>query len=181
MDDERYREGIKSDLTVREDEYFSSRFKKLSSSGHNLSPPEYLEDIQCLEFYQTTLKSFQQMVPFLGAGRRGLYICNHGGLPVFASGCRIDAECNSSRLVFNEPCDPEHITNAETNSIRCARSGETLGYFIDGKFLVDPTKLCFLPIDVPWPTMSQPENVWGSEGQYRAWNLHERSSRPLTY
>ena len=44
--------------------------------------------------------------------------------------------------------------------------------------------LLFLPLDIPWPVECQPENFWGTEGQYRSWGekgSHELSSRPLSY
>ena len=55
---------------------------------------------------------------YLGDGQKGLYVCAIGGLPLFASGTRIESECTAQQLVFSEPCDPEHITlvSEENNS-----------------------------------------------------------------
>lgn len=47
---------------------------------------------------------------YLGDGQKGLYVCAIGGLPLFASGTRIEEECTAQQLVFSEPCDPDHIT-----------------------------------------------------------------------
>ena len=47
---------------------------------------------------------------YLGDGQKGLYVCAIGGLPLFASGTRIEEECTAKQLVFSEPCDPDHIT-----------------------------------------------------------------------
>lgn len=38
MDDELARKGIKQELTTTADEYLDLRFKRLSDSGHNLTP-----------------------------------------------------------------------------------------------------------------------------------------------
>lgn len=38
MDDEKARATCKTDITARDDNYLSTRFSKLSSSGHDLTP-----------------------------------------------------------------------------------------------------------------------------------------------
>ena len=79
---------------------------------------------------------------YLGDGQKGLYVCAIGGLPLFASGTRIEDECTAQQLVFSEPCDPEHITlvseddgNISSSSssgpaeqkFKCTRSDTPLG------------------------------------------------------
>jgi hypothetical protein len=118
---------------------------------------------------------------FLGKDRKGLYVCHVGGLPLFASGTRVDSLCTGSSVVFEEPCDAAHIC-IEHGRIHCVRSGLCVGEVVhDGKYRVFSKCLRFLDLDAPWPPESQPENFWGSEGQYRAWNKHEMSDRPLSY
>jgi hypothetical protein len=120
---------------------------------------------------------------FLGEGDKGIYVTDVGGLPVFASGARIDIQCTKSALVFDEPCDETHISvSAVDGSVRCARSSEILGARTSpGKYTIDSRKVRFLRLSDPWPVSSQPENFWGSEGQYRSWNRNELSKRPLSY
>ena len=118
---------------------------------------------------------------FLGKGKKGIYVSDVGGLPLFASGSRLDARCTGSFLIFTEPCDPTHIRLAD-NKVFCVRSGYMVGEVNhDGTFKLFARNTRFFDVDSQWPPESQPENFWGSEGQYCAWNHHERSSRPLSY
>jgi hypothetical protein len=119
---------------------------------------------------------------FLGSGQKGLYVAAVGGLPMFASGTRVDGRCTKTQLVFDEPCDHSHVVVDGAGMVRCVRSGVTVGTTIDeGRYAVDPTAVRFLLLDAPWPVESQPENFWGTEGQYVAWNNHDLSKRPLSY
>eukprot|EP01041_Mallomonas_annulata_P012088 gene12088-25343_t len=179
MDDERLREGVKLDLTAREDNYLSTKFFKLSSSGHDITPMS--EDDK-----RNRKESSQQPFEiYLGHSQRGIYTCKVGGLPLFASGFRVDNECNENELVFLEPCDSDHIS-LKNNNLYCSRSGLKIGYMsspstITKKYIVFCNQVRFYAINSPWPIESQPENYWGSEGQYRAWNEHELDAHPLSY
>lgn len=104
-----------------------------------------------------------------------------GGLPLFSSGMRIDDSCSSLCLRFAEPCDESHISHDDKGVIRCVRSGIIIGKKEGNIFTVNSRLLRFHSIDEKWPVESQPENYWGSEGQYRAWNMHEMSNKPLSY
>lgn len=184
MDDERERKGIKVDLTaIEDDDYLRSRFKKLSSSGHNLTPMSGIE----IKNYNMSLQSVHE--DLLGNDRKGIYVCLIGGLPLFSSGFRVDSKCNieDQTLTFSEPCDPEHIQISEKNEVLCARSNMVVGYIEQNNtstevlYKVYAERVRFYDVHEPWPVDSQPENYWGSEGQYRAWNGHELSSHPLSY
>ena len=48
-------------------------------------------------------------------------------------------------------------------------------------YLVDRDRVMFLPADSPWPQRSQPENYWGTEGQFVAWNDNDMAKKPLSY
>jgi hypothetical protein len=107
--------------------------------------------------------------------------------------------CDEDILFFNEPCDEMHIrTECDTRNdnisrIYCVRSGSQIGLYYeefhsnDQMFqhiymLNDLDMIRFFNIQQPWPVPSQPENCWGSEGQYRAWNNNELSQKgPLSY
>lgn len=67
---------------------------------------------------------------------------------------------------------------------RCVRSGiaiglqATLSGSVDDKqpacvYAVPASALLFLPLDRAWPVESQPENVWGTEGQYLAYKQRD--------
>ena len=161
MDDEVARPNIKEELTTRE-EYLDTRFKRLSSSGHDLTPIDTVDWIMLilsganLDFLGVrtlphlppttspllTLLS-QQMSQvtwnektqaqtdgrvgcrYLGDGQKGLYVCAIGGLPLFASGTRIEEECTAQQLVFSEPCDPDHITLVTEDNISSSSDGSS--------------------------------------------------------
>lgn len=181
MDDEISRAGIKEELTTRDD-YLDSRFVRLSSSGHDLTPmlPNEVEAQLAAAGRSCVMEAIDEHM-FLGQGRRGLYVCDIGGLPLFASGSRIDTQCSSSVLVFREPCDDSHV-NSSDGQLFCVRSGLLIGEVLcNGTFKLFASRARFLGIEDRWPPESQPENFWGSEGQYRAWNQHEMSDRPLSY
>ena len=176
MDDEIYRQGIKLDITARDDDYLSSKFSKLSSSGHDITPMT----INDKNSYQ--ISPAQQFEIYLGYANKGIYVCKVGGLPLFASGYRIDNECNETMLAFTEPCDPTHISINNDYQIHCIRSNEHIGFIDENKtYRVFTSSLRFYDISAQWPVESQPENYWGSEGQYRAWNEHDLDARPLSY
>ena len=121
-------------------------------------------------------------LPFLGGGQKGLYVSAVGGLPMFASGTRVDGLCIGAHLVFEELCDDSHAGVDVVGAVRCTRSGLAVGTRDpNGRYIVDATAVRFLPLDAPWPVESQPENFWGTEGQYVAWNNHDLSKRPLSY
>lgn len=67
------------------------------------------------------------------------------------------------------------------------KSFSLLLYCIVGNvmYVVEEEHVCFLSVDTPWPVECQPENFWGTEGQYRSWGTergsHELSARPLSY
>lgn len=141
----------------------------------------------------------QQGVSYLGEGMKGLYVCAIGGLPLFASGARVENRCNDHVLCFTEPCDTDHLMMVATSDpqqqqpykrLVCARSHSDVGavlLILDADqqqrqcYEVNVGAVRFLLLDTPWPIESQPENFWGTEGQYRAWNNHDLSSRPLSY
>jgi len=193
MDDEREREGIKLDITAREDDYLSSRFLRLSSSGHDITPMSD-ED----KFKSIAIKEQEYKGQFLGDQQKGIYVSKIGGLPLFASGYRVDNMCNSTSLVFTEPCDPDHVVRKRDQTIFCKRSGICLGCIqiktLSNKennqenhienidmYIINSNTVRFYEASGKWPVESQPENYWGSEGQYRAWNQHELDSTPLSY
>lgn len=142
---------------------------------------------------------------YLGFKEKGLYVSAFGGLPLFSSGNRIgpylDRDSQKRYISFSEPCDPSHVqivreeNSSHGHRLRCARSQEFIGWIKtvstaeNGserqlQYFVDEDCLCFLPLQIAWPLQSQPENFWGSEGQYRSWGTesnHELSARPLSY
>lgn len=179
MDDEIARQGIKEELTTRE-YYLENRFTKLSSSGHDLTPltPAEIDEFKVKLVRQTQTQTAEdgEEGSFLGAGQKGLYVCSIGGLPLFASGFRVDKDCNTNTLVFTEPCDEEHIRTWQSGQdtfFDCVRSGITVGKKINGKFAVNSKTVSFLPLNRPFPVESQPENYWGTEGQFRQWERRE--------
>jgi heme exporter protein D len=204
MDDEVSRSGIKEELTTR-DEYLDARFRGLSPSGHDLTPMTSEEIERWKETHHdyglkwdgsrrpTGCEIGLDLSPFLGMGDRGLYVAAIGGLPVFASGARIDKLCDGKYLYFTEPCDEVHINverGSDSKPIRCIRSNTLLGSKVQIKdkngnntdaYEINVQAVRFLPLRMPWPPESQPENFWGTEGQYRAWNEHDLSKRPLSY
>lgn len=181
MDDEVARYGIKQELTTNSDQYFDQTFRKLSTSGHNLTPytkEELKHSQEHQEERRSHLQQYQSIHPFLGANMKGLYVHTIGGLPLFSSGSRVDAACSPTTLVFEEPCDNEHLID----QIYCARTGRRIGEIKeDGRYYIPVENLYLLPIHAKWPVESQPENFWGTEGQYAAWNSNERISKPLSY
>ena len=215
MDDELAREGIKQELTTREDEYLSTRFVRLSSSGHDLTPLSLEERSEVKKSLQKEEeeKEEEKEGSFMGEGKKGMYVSRIGGLPLYTSGHRIDRLCSASNLYFEMPCDEDHILITSNSMIRCVRSQEIVGQLVlynteededkekgqeeeegeegeedegeeGGRRLVHcihASSLRFLPLHSAWPVESQPENFWGTEGQYRSWNQHEMSNRPLSY
>ena len=201
MDDEVSRPGIKEELTTRDD-YLDSRFKLLSPSGHDLTPMTSDEIFDWMSEKFNKYGLYNKMnpqqpvvveVPHLGYGQKGLYVCAIGGLPLFSSGSRQNSTTNT--LYFLEPCDSTHIRVDKTNNdgkslVYCVRSGFKIGSAEISNttnnskqllYKVDSSKVRFLPISLQWPVESQPENFWGTEGQYRAWNNHDLISKPLSY
>jgi len=174
MDDEVARPGIKVELTTR-DEYMEQRFTRLSESGHDLTRllPEELAQLK----QQTTNAISAQ---HSGLGIKGLYVATYGGLPMFASGDRLDVLCTPSELFFSAPCDPEHIRVVTRNNphahgeFYCIRSAEKIGDVLTDstgkkthyRVTVKEGTLRFYSLDKPFPIESQPESYWGSEDQY---------------
>lgn len=217
MDDELARKGIKQELTTTDDEYLDVRFKRLSASGHNLTPmtadeiQQYTTDRSGDNYITDTDSSTADSSKYIGEGRKGVYVHRIGGLPLFTSGYRVDEECTHDLLVFEQPCDSSHITELSDkegvdviyiddnsyqwlkHSIRCVRSGLIVGNMLESlphtpirsrrrkRYLIPSCHVRFLSIDSMWPIDSQPENFWGTEGQYRAWNQHDMSDKPLSY
>ncbi|CAM9910437.1 unnamed protein product [Ectocarpus sp. 4 AP-2014] len=114
---------------------------------------------------------------------KGLYACAVGGLPLFTSGWKLEPRAEDDCPSFAEPCDDEHLVeehdaeNAVT-AVSCARSRVRVGRVVgdagspSGKrYLIRSAALEFYPLGKPLPVRCQPENYWGSEGQYRAWVL----------
>jgi len=164
MDDEVARAGIKVELTTR-DEYLETRFTKLSESGHDLTPllPSELDRLK----KETICGNFSGL-PF----RKGLYCAKIGGLPMFASGDRLDDKCSDDELVFQAPCDPEHIWLDDKNNFYCKRSGLAIGK-VDTRsetwlyrVKISEGTLNFHSLDKPFPVESQPESYWGTEDQW---------------
>ncbi|CAM9965939.1 unnamed protein product, partial [Hapterophycus canaliculatus] len=116
---------------------------------------------------------------------KGLYACAVGGLPLFTSGWKLESRIGDDCPSFAEPCDEEHLLEEQdaadsgaATSVFCARSGVRVGTVIadagspSGKrYLVLSEALEFHPLGKALPVRCQPENYWGSEGQYRAWIL----------
>jgi hypothetical protein len=88
-------------------------------------------------------------------------------------------------LAFSEPCDEEHVDVMSNRDVNCVRSGITVGKFVSkigsSVYFVEKDKVVFLPADMPWPQRSQPENYWGTEGQFVAWNNNDMLKKPLSY
>ena len=181
MDDEVARVGIKTELTTKED-YLDKKFVKLSPSGHDVTGFDDVDRNHWIEDYKDIYDNYdiKESDEFLGSKRKGLYVCVIGGLPLFSSGYRVENECNRSVLTFDAPCDNDHIVNNK-NNIYCCRSGLQIGILEKGKYVVDPTVLRFLDISDKVPVPSQPENFWGTEGQFCAWNSNEMLAKPLSY
>jgi peptide methionine sulfoxide reductase MsrB len=68
------------------------------------------------------------------------------------------------------------------NGLTCTRTGILVGllssshcvatadqYLIPLRYTVFSNRVKFLSLDDPWPIECQPENIWGTEGQYVAW------------
>jgi len=130
----------------------------------------------------------------LGSGQKGLYVSAYGGLPLFSSGNLIGKlqQSSTTYIAFSEPCDPTHVkilrshVDNSKHHLQCTRSLEIIGWIevsekVEPRYVVDEDCLCFLPFNVPWPVQCQPENFWGTEGQYRSWNRHDLISKPLSY
>ena len=181
MDDEVARIGIKTELTTKE-EYLDLKFVKLSFSGHDVTRYDDEDSKQWIEDYKDIYDSYniKDSDTFLGSNRKGLYVSYIGGLPLFSSGFRVENECNRSVLTFDAPCDDDHIVN-NNNKIYCIRSGLQIGVLEKEKYVVDAATLRFLDINERIPISSQPENFWGTEGQFCAWNSNEMLSKPLSY
>eukprot|EP00752_Nemacystus_decipiens_P006998 g6277.t1 len=199
MDDEIARKGIKEELTTR-DEYLATRFTKLSASQHDLTPltPSETQEAAC---HLPPDKKAVLFGAAAGGQRdsadpgdeanggwrdhreKGLYACAVGGLPLFTSGWKLEPRPEDVCPSFAQPCDEEHLIeelDAEegVTFISCARSGIRLGRVIadpdspSGKrYLISSVALEFHPLGKALPVRCQPENYWGSEGQYRAWVL----------
>lgn len=187
MDDEIPRNTAKIDLTTK-DEYLSSRFIKLSSSGYDLTPLESHEINNWIkassnQVYFNIFNS-NNTKNFLGFQEKGIYVNNIGGLPLFSSGFRIDEMCNSTTLYFHKPCDEEHIY-LNHDDVYCVRSnvciGRRLYHSNDYIYCILVKYLQFFSLDQVWPISSQPDNVWGTEGQFTSWNNNQRSKNPLSY
>ncbi|CAM9492179.1 unnamed protein product [Discosporangium mesarthrocarpum] len=123
--------------------------------------------------------------------RVGMYACVIGGLPLFTSGCRLPPLPGDICLSFFEPCDPEHVledgegrgrgrggTGSGGSPVFCSRSGVQVGdVLIDSasptgkRYRVLSSALEFHPLGRPLPVRCQPENYWGTEGQYRVWQF----------
>jgi len=181
MDDEVARAGIKIELTTKE-EYLDKKFVKLSSSGHDVTRFDDVDRNHWIEDYKDIYDRYniKDNDAFLGSKRRGLYVSCIGGLPLFSSGYRVENDCNRAVLTFDAPCDDDHIVNND-NKIYCIRSGLQVGILEKGKYIIDATILRFLDIDERIPIPSQPENFWGTEGQYKMWNNNEMLNKPLSY
>ncbi|CAM9390263.1 unnamed protein product [Ectocarpus fasciculatus] len=114
---------------------------------------------------------------------KGLYACAVGGLPLFTSGWKLEPRAEDDCPSFAEPCDDEHLVeehDAENGvtAVSCARSRVRVGSVVgdsgspSGKrYLIRSAALEFHPLGKALPVRCQPENYWGSEGQYRAWVL----------
>lgn len=111
-----------------------------------------------------------------------------GGLPLFSTGYLLTEDSQNgymNMLSFSEPCDEEHIVVMSNRKVNCVRSGITVGELAlkngSNIYLVEKDKTVFLPGDMPWPQRSQPENYWGTEGQFVAWNDNDMAKKPLSY
>ncbi|CAM9848262.1 unnamed protein product [Pylaiella littoralis] len=115
---------------------------------------------------------------------KGLYACAVGGLPLFTSGWKLAPRAEDACPSFAEPCDGEHLiqerdpVNGEGTFVSCARSRVRVGRVVadsrspSGKrYLISSAALEFHPLGKALPVRCQPENYWGSEGQYRVWVL----------
>jgi hypothetical protein len=181
MDDEVARVGIKTELTTKE-EYLETKFVKLSNSGHDVTGFDDGDRKKWIKDYKDIYDRYnlKDSDAFLGNNRKGLYVSCIGGLPLFSSGYRVENECSRSVLTFDAPCDDDHIVN-NNNKIYCIRSGLQIGVIEKEKYIVDAATLRFLDIKERIPTSSQPENFWGTEGQFCAWNFNEMLNKPLSY
>jgi peptide methionine sulfoxide reductase MsrB len=194
MDDEVNRVGIKDDLTTKDD-YLNSKFTRLSPSGHDLTPLDVNAVEELLRSLEATLNdipvksiddSLSGRYRYQGENQKGIYVCKIGGLPLFSSGRRYDTFCNDKYLYFTDVCDPAHVHIDDlTSEVKCVRSGILVGKVIEGEnksmYQINANLLNFYSIKEKWPVESQPENFWGTEGQYRAWNQHEITNNPLSY
>lgn len=173
-DDEVSRRGIKFEFTTHGD-YLEERFVGLSKSGHDLTPLLH-EEIMRLEEELCDRGDYDGL--FLGAGQKGLYCERVGGLPLFSSGCRIDEKCSKSALAFDEACDDDHVLVTPGGLVMDVRCGRRIGErsASDGLFYVLPSEVVFYALSEALPPQSQPENFWGTEGQYTT-----RLEGPLSY
>ena len=183
MDDEVARAGIKQELTTK-DEYLDTRFTKLSTSGHDLTP------LTAEEMRVASEKEPSDIETITGLGTRGLYCSAVGGLPIYSSGSRLDKECNATTLVFSEPCDPEHIEvrriapGDSTAEVFCKRSGMLVARAEMGQddcvlrhyVPLSLKSLRFHDLRKPFPIESRPESLWGTEDQF-SYSLQQGSSR----
>lgn len=75
----------------------------------------------------------------------------------------------------------------QVQALFCVRSGLGVGVqaSVDGSdddrqlsfvYVVDANSVIFLSLDRSWPIESQPENIWGTEGQYLAYKQQENLS-----
>ena len=171
MDDEIARSGIKIELTTRH-KYLETRFSRLSMSGHDITSfndedtKEWINDYQ--EIYDSNYGINENDI-YLGNNRKGIYVCYIGGLPLFSTGNRLHSECNKQTLTFDAPCDEDHIV-IKNSKVSCIRSNLEVGSYDNGKYTIESSKVRFLGISQVWPTSSQPENFWGTEGQFCQWN-----------
>lgn len=118
--------------------------RKLSASGHDLTPPSPAE----IEALAATLSPEERRVilqhgtepPFCGGllanKSAGVYACRLCGLPLFRSGAKF--ESGTGWPSFTAPFDPDHVATIRDTShgmirteIRCARCGGHLGHVFD--------------------------------------------------
>ncbi|CAM9342728.1 unnamed protein product [Laminaria digitata] len=183
----------RQELTTR-DEYLATRFTKLSASGHDLTPLTQSEVREAA----ADLSPAEASALFDGANEeenanenrgwrdhreKGLYACAVGGLPLFTSGWKLDPRAGDEYPSFATPCDDEHLLEERdveegVTFVSCARSRVRVGTVTDDlgspsgrRYLIAGAALEFHPLGKALPVRCQPENYWGSEGQYRAWVL----------
>lgn len=184
MDDEVARPGQKIEFTTKEDEFYV-KFKGLSMSGHDLTPlsDEEIRSLEAgLEEEENTYCKDEVDENYLGEGRKGLYCARLGGIPLFSSGCRVDEKCTEGVLVFDEPADEDHVVihGNEVLDVRCSRQIATLFYDSKLYYNVRVHDVVFHELNKPLPVESQPENFWGTEGQYSV-RAEIDGTGPLSY
>eukprot|EP00903_Cladosiphon_okamuranus_P006977 g6790.t1 len=201
MDDEIARKGIKQELTTRDEYLATRFTKLSASQHDltPLTPSETQEaashlppDKKAVLFGASTSmeKDAGDPVDEDEANRgwrdhreKGLYACSVGGLPLFTSGWKLEPRAQDMCASFAQPCDEEHLIEERDSKegvtfVSCARSRIRLGRVVadpdspSGKrYLILSAALEFHALGKALPVRCQPENYWGSEGQYRAWVL----------